>query len=292
MSYEFHLREGRWSARRLRAFVEAWKPPVPIFTQMPWTRSRKGPATWFFGEGSVRGCTLQLDADLLKARSLRVRLNLMASRADWQLGQSLVRELLAAGGGEAYGPGDQVIASDALQEPAAGADALAQLRTDAAELAGSLKSDRTYAALPNPAFSLIVTKELLPAETDQTNFALALEEELALMAARYQRSEPVERVQLPDGSSFSIFPDVDALAYASQFYAVPVANGDGLEQYVLPGPRFFELMGERLEVVSEKQDRFYFPALDFQNTDDAKVLTTITKEGQPFEAWLTRFPEF
>lgn len=291
MSAEFHIPDGSWSVRRLRTFAEEWVPkaPVPLLFAQPWTRGAKGPGTWFFGEGSIRGCSLQLDADLLKTRSLRVRLNAMASRADWQIGHALLRALVEAGGGTVTGPDGERVPPDELQEPAASNTAMARLRDDAEELAKALHQDGTYAALPNPLFSLIVTAELLPAEDDPTNFALALEEELALMAARYIGAEVVDLVTLPDGSSFSMWARQDALAFAAHFFGVGSPSEED-EAVVLPGPRLLELMGDRLEVVSEEQDRFYLPALDPADPEDAAMLEAVEAEGQPLQAWLAQYP--
>ena len=291
MAFEFHITEARWSNRRLRAFFDAWLPkvPVPLLGRTRWQRGATGPGTWLFAEGSIRGCSLDLVGGVLQPRSVRVRLNLMASRIDWQLGQALVRALLDAGGGKVSGAGGEVLGPELLREPEASVEAHAHMRDDAIKLSRELRGGRSFAALPNPEFSLLVTPGLLPDDPDTDHFALELQEELIEMAARYHGAEAVGVMQLPDASTLSIWQRGDSLVHASHFIGVSFGD-DPDDGVVLPGQDLIALLGSRVEIVSENQDRFYFPALDLGEAEDQKLLEDLRTQGQQLGEWLQRFP--
>jgi hypothetical protein len=291
MAFEFHIREGRWSNRRLRAFLDAWleRAPVPILERERWSRGAAGPGTWIFAEGSTRGCSLDLEAAMLQKRGVRVRLNVMASRTDWHVAQALVRDLLDAGGGRVVGAQDAPIDPQVLREPEASAEAHAHLEQDAEALAEKLGSGRPFAALPCPAFSLIVTPGMLGTDEAPALMALALEERLVEMAARYQRAERVAVMRLPDASTLSVWGQGEAIVYLTQYIGVSFgeAPDDGV---VVRGRDLMELLGDRVEVVSENQDRFYLRALEPGSAKDGEVLARLAQAGQPMGEWLARFP--
>ena len=219
MASTYTITPARWNPRKLDALLDTWAPraPVPLLARQPWSRLPAGQWTWLFPEGGVRGCSLLLMPGVLQARGLQVRLNLMAGRADWTLAHALLRALLDAGGGTLTGPNDAPVRIEDLREPEAGTEALARVRADAQGVARPLREGKPYVALPNPDFTLFVTKELLPKERDETRFAMGLEEELSVMAARYASAAPVPVLQLPDGSGLSVWSQDAALLYLTHY---------------------------------------------------------------------------
>lgn len=289
MAATYTLTGARWNLRRLSALLESWatRAPVPLLTKPSWARLPAGPWTWLFPEGGVRGCSLLVLPGLVQARGLQLRLNLMAGRADWMVAHALLRTLLEAGGGSLSGPDEAPVAAEALREPEAGLEALARLREDAARTVRPLREGKPYVALPNPEFTLFVTPELLPDEREETRFAMALEEELAEMATRYATAARVPVIELPDGSGLSVWSQDAALIHLTHY--VGVRRGESASQgVVLSGPALLDALGDRVEVVSQDQDRFYLPALDPQDPADARVLERLAKAGESLDDWVAR----
>ncbi len=290
MAVELTIEEGRWSPRRLRGFLEGWLPhaPIRVLGAGPWQGGRGGVWTWMFGEGSTRGCSLRLRTSLVKAGVVSVRLNTLASRADWTLAHGLVRGLLKAGGGRAVGADDRVLRAEDFSESTVAGEAAARLRDDTAQIARALQSGEPFAALPTPAFSLIVTAAMLPKESQSARMAIALEEHLREMAARYFEADAVAPLQLPDATSLSVWTRGDALMYF--VHHVGVQHGETPnEGVVLQAPRALEIFGDRLEVVSAEADRFYVPAIRPGTARDDELIKTLVSAGQPLPAFMERY---
>ncbi len=292
MSVELTIQEGRWSPSRLRGFLEGWLPhaPVRVLGGMPWQSSRVGTWTWLFGEGSVRGCSLRLKTSLMKAGTLHIRLNMMASRSDWSLAHGLARGLLKAGGGRALSPDGRVLRAEDLSDSAVATEALVKMREDVMALQSKLAGGAPYAALPTPAFSLIVTPRMLPAENDAARAAIALEEHLREMAARYQAAEPVTAMLLPDRSTLSVWERDEALMYFRDHVGVQ-RGSDADEGVVVPAAKAVSIFGSRLEMVSEERDRYYVPALVPGTAADEKLLADLAAAGEPLPQFMARFQE-
>ena len=290
MAIELTLQNGRWSGRALKQFLEAWAPksPLPLLTWMPWQATPRGMRTWIFAEGSTRGVFLTRRMSLLKGAPVTVRLNAMASPADWTVGYALLRALLQGRGGRVEGPDGRILRPEHLTDAEAVGDCLVQMRKDAGEVSDTLQRGERYAVFPNPEFSLVVTEAMLPRETDPARSALAFEDLLREMAARYQRAGFEPPATLPDGRSLAIWSMGEAL--------LPWADHIGVRQgeeaqdgVVLPAAQAMTLLGDRLEVVSEAQDLYYIPAIDPGDPADRALMASLTKAGTPIADFLARF---
>lgn len=290
MAVELTLEEGRWSPRRLRGFLEGWMPhaPLRVLGSGPWQAGRAGVWTWLFCEGSTRGCSLRFKPSLVKAGVITIRLNTLASRADWTMAYGLARGLLKAGGGRALGPDRRVMRAEDFSDSSVNGEASARLRDDASGVARALTSGEPFAALPNPNFSLVLTAAMLPQEKDPARMAIALEEHLRTMAARYQEADAVAPLQLPDATSLSVWTKRASLMYF--VHHVGIQAGDTPEKgVVLQAPRALEIFGDRLEVVSEYADRFYVPQAFPGNAADEALLKQLVAAGQPLPAFMERY---
>jgi len=288
MSIELKIEEGRWSPRRLRGFLDDWhqRAPVRVLATTGWQTSLSGSWTWLFGEGSTRGCSLRYKPSLVKSATLFVRLNTMASRADWMLAHALARDLVKTAGGRALGADDRVLRAEDLSESNVAAEAMARIRVDAASIARALRGGQPFAALPTPRFSLILTASMLPQEDDPADLGGLLEEHLAGMAARYAEAEDVKPLQLPDGSMLSVWSGRPALVHLVHHFGVQ-HGGTPEEGVVLPAAKAIEILGSRLEVVSPDADRFYVPEL--HPASDGALLQQLLAAGQPVPAFLGRY---
>jgi len=290
MAVELTLQNGRWSGRALKQFLEAWAPksPIPLLTWMPWQASAKGLRTWVFAEGSTRGVFLTRRLSLTRGAPVTVRLNAMASPADWTVAYALLRALRQGRGGRVEGSDGRVLRAEHLSDTEAVGDGLMRLREDAREIADNLLRGERYAIFPNPEFSLVVTAAMLPRENDAARFAMGFEELLRTMAQRYQRAAFVSAATLPDGRSLAVWSMDDAL--------LPWADHIGIRQgeeaqdgVVLPATQAMSLLGKRLEVVSEAQDRYYLPAFDLGDPAERALHDKVMKAGTPIAEFLARF---
>ena len=212
----------------------------------------------------------------------------MAGPADWTVAYALLRALQQGRGGRVEGHDGRVLRPEHLADAEAVGDGLMRLREDAREIADTLRRGERYAVLPNPEFSLVVTEAMLPRENDPARFAMAFEELLREMAQRYQRAALVPAVALPDGHSLAVWSMDDAL--------LPKADHIGIRQgeeaqdgVVLPANQALTLLGKRLEVVSEAQDRYYLPAFDLADPAERALRDEVMKAGTPIAEFLARF---
>jgi hypothetical protein len=290
MAVEFTLQNGRWSAGALKKLLESWAPtcPIPLRLRAPWSATAGVLRTWIFGEGSTRGVHIVRRMSVVKGATLHVRLGAMSSRADWTIAFAFLRTLLNARGGRVLAPDGQVMRPEHLGEEDAANGAHARMYEDAQEILAALQRGERYALLPTPGFDLLVTEAMIPKESDPARLALALDELLREMAGRYQQATVVPSATLPSGQSLSLWSSDGALLTWADFIGVR-PGPDAEEGVVLSSAAALQLLGTRLEVVSESLDRFYLPALDPANAADRVLEAEIQKAGTPIRTFLAQF---
>jgi len=290
MAVELTLREGRWSLRGLRSFLETWavRSPIKVLVQSAWEANASGAWTWLFVEGSTRGFSLRRVRTLVGGGVLVLRLGQLAGRSDWQSAYDLLRALQRERGGRVLDSEQRVMRPEDLSEQAALDAGLLHMRQDATELARALQGREGFAALPNPGYSLILTREMLPEESDPTQLAQVLEAQLSDMAARYQRAERVTLMDLPDATTIVVWDQDEALVPLA--HHIGVRLGDGPEEgVVLAGADFIAALGERVEVVSETRDLFYVPALNASDSADLELRDVLSAKGTPLATFLGQY---
>jgi len=290
MPFELTIQEGRWSLRRLGAFLEAWgeRESPRVLRTTPWATSRTGARVHLFAEGSTRGCSLRLKTSLVKGSGLVLRLGALASRADGALAFALARGLLKAGGGRAVGPDGRVLRAEDMSEASVLAAARARFRSDLGAVRRELERGSPFAALPCPHFSLILTAAMLPPEGDADRSAGITEGHLQQMAARYVAAEVVAPLRLPDGTTLSVWGRNAALLFLVNHLGVQHEGHDS-GGFVVPVAQAIQLLGTRPELVSERRDRFYLPALLPGKAEDQALVTALEAAGEPLETFMARY---
>ena len=281
---EYQITDSTWRPRTLAKFAEAYLAEAPIenLSEPAVTRVGARVEGRLFTEGSVRGVDFVYAGRKLRTAVIRVRLGTLASRTDWGLAFGLLRALVEQGRGTLVDPEGDPVRIEQLTEGEAAGFAMPHLTQGAAELkANVLDRGRPFAALPAPDYDLLVTADDFDASLadDALRLGIALEEQLAPRALRYERAMTLPVMAAPDGSAFAFWPWCDALIDAVPFVAV--ARNEEDEPRVIPGRQLFQALGDGFESVSADERRVFLygdPSTgDFQ---------TAFENAIPFPAWI------
>lgn len=219
------------------------------------------------GPGSIRGVLLRVDGG-----ALRVRLNALASRADWRMAFEVVRRGLERGGGALVREDGRRYEARDLTPERAEADAVHDFLFASRAVRDSLQEGA--ATLPIAAWGLVLREGDLGACEDAAQVAAA-EAALAERVARYAEAFVPSIMVLTDDVRLTTWARIPTIVGRAHLVAV-----EGLERPV-PVEAARALLGPRAEDVGG--GLWYFPELDAER--DAALLAALDRASVDREAW-------
>jgi hypothetical protein len=268
MSVEFTLTGCALDEAGWDALLEAWAADRALLTEPQLVRGH----AHLLAPGSIRGVVLARRDD----GAVDVRLSALASRTDWRLAYSLVRQALARGGGTFTHEEGHTLGPDALTDAAADAGAIRDFAFAAGAAASAGGGQEVL--LPVGAFSLAVAPGELPAALTEAEVP-AVEERLAARVARYAGAFHAATLVLGvEGKQvrLSTWARIPTLVAAK----ADLVAVQGIEDPI-PREALLEVLGPRAERTG---DHVYLPGLD--DAEDGELLGKLRGASVSVEAFV------
>lgn len=265
MSVQFTFEESALELDAWDEVLRTWSGGLeePLFDEPCFVREQ----AQLLGPGSIRGVLLWREG----AR-IQLRLNALASRADWRMAYAVARVGLEEGGGVlAREDGRRLEAKDLTPERA-DADAVEDFCFVSRAVQESLKEGN--ATLPIAAWALVLRPGDLPICADAAQVAAA-EGPLAARVARYAAAYVPSVMVLVNDVRLTTWAQIPSIIGRAHVVAI-----EGLDAPV-PLERALALLGDRAEDVGD--GLWYFPELEAER--DRALLTALRAESVELERW-------
>ena len=224
---------------------------------------------FLLGTGSIRGASLELDPE---SDVLHVRLNALASRADWRRAFQVLRRALEQGGGELVREDGTAFSAAQLTDELADELAVADFAATVAMIHPNLQQGP--ATLPLDAFGLVLAPGDLPPSCAPQEVP-ALMARLATRVERLADAFPAQTFLLRGGLRLTTWAKIPTLVGKADLVSI-----EGLPKPV-PLDRLAQLLGARAEPAGE--DVLLLPELD--PTRDQELLRALEAAGVDMDAW-------